>query len=276
MEVDWRRCVRHLCPGSVAAASGLVTDHCLAWLGWFLHAALLGHGLRALLPGRYGTVLLCIEGYYLFALAGVVVGLDGALRGTFSRTIVAILLGTSLTLLPFEPRQLLLVSKEPLDDWMCAFLLAMMWTQALASLIVLTTAVATGLVALAEQAWRWHAKLWHRPLRQSCADLRQAAPGDCPICLCPLAEDAGEGLLRLGCRHTFHSACIRSWLDQRDQCPVCRHPMPCIRECVHLVREAAEAQGGAPGASARAAQQRGPELGPQAQAQQAAEPLLCV
>lgn len=244
MEVDWRQCVRHFCPGRIAEASSQVTDHCLTWFGWFLHAALLGHGLRALLPGRYGAVLLCIEGYYLFALAGVVMGLDGTLRGTFSRTIVAILLGTSLTLIPFEPQQLLVVSKEPLDDWMCAFLLAMMWTQALASLTVLTTAVMTFFVALAEQAWRWHSKLWHRPVTLHCDDLCVAAPGDCPICLHPLADDEDEGLLRLACQHTFHAVCIRNWLDQRDQCPVCRHPMPCIRECVHLMRQTNTVQTG--------------------------------
>jgi hypothetical protein len=51
--------------------------------------------------------------------------------------------------------------------------------------------------------------------------------GQCPICIAWWEEaDASTELLRLPCRHLFHSACISPWLQRTNTCPVCRHEMP--------------------------------------------------
>lgn len=45
---------------------------------------------------------------------------------------------------------------------------------------------------------------------------------DCAICLDPLLD--GEEVNALACRHTFHVACMRTWLLRKDNptCPTCR------------------------------------------------------
>jgi hypothetical protein len=45
-------------------------------------------------------------------------------------------------------------------------------------------------------------------------------PAECPICLerC----DGADGLIRLRCRHVFHSSCLERWLRCRRDCPYCR------------------------------------------------------
>jgi hypothetical protein len=45
---------------------------------------------------------------------------------------------------------------------------------------------------------------------------------DCSICLCDF--DMGEMLTCLPCdkKHSFHSACIRQWLQRQNSCPLCQ------------------------------------------------------
>lgn len=46
--------------------------------------------------------------------------------------------------------------------------------------------------------------------------------GDCSICLGPF--DRGEMLTCLPCdkKHSFHSSCIRQWLQRQNSCPLCQ------------------------------------------------------
>lgn len=43
---------------------------------------------------------------------------------------------------------------------------------------------------------------------------------DCAICW-----DRMENARRLPCGHFFHTACLRSWLEQDTSCPTCRHSL---------------------------------------------------
>ena len=43
--------------------------------------------------------------------------------------------------------------------------------------------------------------------------------GVCPICL---DKTANRKVVRLECGHTFHSKCLREWMHNRHNCPVCR------------------------------------------------------
>jgi hypothetical protein len=43
---------------------------------------------------------------------------------------------------------------------------------------------------------------------------------DCAICCEKL--DEGAEVLRLGCRHCYHSACLAQWLRRQNNCPLCR------------------------------------------------------
>jgi uncharacterized membrane protein YuzA (DUF378 family) len=48
---------------------------------------------------------------------------------------------------------------------------------------------------------------------------------DCSICTMPL--DDGEAVAWITpCRHVFHPQCLRTWMDQRMECPLCRAPLP--------------------------------------------------
>ena len=58
---------------------------------------------------------------------------------------------------------------------------------------------------------------------------RAAGPRDgkesCTICLGALG--AGAALLRLPCggKHSFHAACVRTWLQRKRTCPTCREEL---------------------------------------------------
>lgn len=43
----------------------------------------------------------------------------------------------------------------------------------------------------------------------------------CIICREDMA--LAEGLKKLNCGHVFHLACLRSWLERQQTCPICRH-----------------------------------------------------
>lgn len=46
---------------------------------------------------------------------------------------------------------------------------------------------------------------------------------ECTICLEPL--NTGGGGYALPCAHTFHRSCLRPWLVEHSQCPLCRAPV---------------------------------------------------
>mmetsp|Transcript_4253 Transcript_4253/g.7552 ORF Transcript_4253/g.7552 Transcript_4253/m.7552 type:complete len:383 (+) Transcript_4253:2-1150(+) len=73
-----------------------------------------------------------------------------------------------------------------------------------------------------------------KPIQMNVPDLSKEAPGECSVCLRCLADDDGEGLLRLSCNHTFHVSCITYWLSTRSACPMCRATVPTLRSCVHI------------------------------------------
>mmetsp|Transcript_17910 Transcript_17910/g.34462 ORF Transcript_17910/g.34462 Transcript_17910/m.34462 type:complete len:310 (-) Transcript_17910:421-1350(-) len=78
------------------------------------------------------------------------------------------------------------------------------------------------------------------------------APGDCAICLDPLASLPAElahvasgpvrrmpadlGLLRFHCGHMFHATCAEHWMRRELLCPLCRRQVglgSCTRICLH-------------------------------------------
>ncbi|CAD8124864.1 unnamed protein product [Paramecium sonneborni] len=44
--------------------------------------------------------------------------------------------------------------------------------------------------------------------------------GVCPVCQCNM--EVGEKYRKLGCNHYYHAKCIKSWLLQHNNCPVCK------------------------------------------------------
>ena len=44
----------------------------------------------------------------------------------------------------------------------------------------------------------------------------------CTIC----CEDLNEKATMLPCGHLFNKECVVEWLEQHNQCPVCRHELP--------------------------------------------------
>lgn len=42
----------------------------------------------------------------------------------------------------------------------------------------------------------------------------------CPICLCDL--DKKKENITIGCKHTFHKTCLKTWLQKKITCPNCR------------------------------------------------------
>uniref|UniRef100_A0A8C4WRT7 E3 ubiquitin-protein ligase RNF181 n=1 Tax=Eptatretus burgeri TaxID=7764 RepID=A0A8C4WRT7_EPTBU len=49
--------------------------------------------------------------------------------------------------------------------------------------------------------------------------------GSCPVCLAAFADD-GEDITVLPCNHSYHTACISTWLHKTCSCPVCRFELP--------------------------------------------------
>lgn len=49
--------------------------------------------------------------------------------------------------------------------------------------------------------------------------------GECSICL--LNREKGQRTVVLPCfqEHRFHAECLRSWLKERRECPLCRHSL---------------------------------------------------
>jgi len=45
----------------------------------------------------------------------------------------------------------------------------------------------------------------------------RADDNTCSICL----EEQAETVATPGCRHVFHEACMKRWLEQKDTCPLC-------------------------------------------------------
>lgn len=41
---------------------------------------------------------------------------------------------------------------------------------------------------------------------------------ECPICLDAMTDN----LIRLGCTHEYHTACIHAWMARERTCPMCR------------------------------------------------------
>lgn len=51
-----------------------------------------------------------------------------------------------------------------------------------------------------------------------------SASKDCSICQEAFA--VGDQVLKLPCRHLFHSDCVRCWLEAKTTCPLCRNRLP--------------------------------------------------
>ena len=51
----------------------------------------------------------------------------------------------------------------------------------------------------------------------------------CPICLKEFIASSDSTLAAIqlpGCKHSFHSECLRLWLERTSNCPLCRHELP--------------------------------------------------
>ncbi len=44
---------------------------------------------------------------------------------------------------------------------------------------------------------------------------------ECVICFEPLNNE--RSIMKLTCHHEFHEGCIKPWLKDKRQCPMCRH-----------------------------------------------------
>nr|KYP60481.1 E3 ubiquitin-protein ligase RNF181 family [Cajanus cajan] len=49
----------------------------------------------------------------------------------------------------------------------------------------------------------------------------------CPICLEEL--DANAECYTMPCHHVFHLQCIVTWLQTSHVCPLCRYPLPTLK-----------------------------------------------
>ena len=72
-----------------------------------------------------------------------------------------------------------------------------------------------------------------------CLNFGAMAP-ECSIC----QEDmnAGQVVLKLVCRHAYHEACVRVWLETHNTCPLCRHQMPVEQRQVAQARVGSNSQ----------------------------------
>jgi hypothetical protein len=47
---------------------------------------------------------------------------------------------------------------------------------------------------------------------------------ECSICQEIMME--GNVVLKLSCRHAYHTECVQTWLERHNTCPLCRNEMP--------------------------------------------------
>jgi hypothetical protein len=60
-----------------------------------------------------------------------------------------------------------------------------------------------------------------------------ATPEDenpCPICYTELDPDVARSIMVCPCDHLFHTGCLKKWMKQKNECPVCRAELPVIEE----------------------------------------------
>jgi hypothetical protein len=58
------------------------------------------------------------------------------------------------------------------------------------------------------------------------AEIRLSQPTNFQCCICHEDMCSGQEILKLRCRHEFHSCCVQLWLETRSTCPMCRFEMP--------------------------------------------------
>ena len=46
---------------------------------------------------------------------------------------------------------------------------------------------------------------------------------ECPICIEEFKENCKKKLVLTDCNHCYHENCLREWISQHNNCPVCRH-----------------------------------------------------
>ncbi|CAK64594.1 unnamed protein product (macronuclear) [Paramecium tetraurelia] len=59
-----------------------------------------------------------------------------------------------------------------------------------------------------------------RRIRKQVIQASDNIQGVCPVCQCNM--EIGEKYRRLGCNHHYHAKCIKTWLLQHNNCPVCK------------------------------------------------------
>lgn len=62
--------------------------------------------------------------------------------------------------------------------------------------------------------------------------ITQIQKEECMICLAPFGHEPDNveikttGLFRTPCNHRFHKKCLKDWMIQKHQCPMCRQVIP--------------------------------------------------
>lgn len=52
---------------------------------------------------------------------------------------------------------------------------------------------------------------------------------ECPICY----EFDDQPVTITSCQHSFHTVCLKVWLNKQDTCPYCRCKNPCMSRIIH-------------------------------------------
>lgn len=50
----------------------------------------------------------------------------------------------------------------------------------------------------------------------------------CSICLVDIDQDTEVSEVK-ACGHIFHVACLKTWLEQKNECPLCKSPVDCYK-----------------------------------------------